>query len=61
MSVLCKSSLERIYSHAIRSYPLECCGFVFAASVSPLCITNLPRAILAKAQPGLPCVARQSG
>ena len=30
MSVLSKSSLDRIYAHAIRSYPLECCGFVFA-------------------------------
>ncbi|NVZ39501.1 molybdopterin-synthase adenylyltransferase MoeB [Pseudomonas sp. 21615526] len=30
MKVLSPSALEQIYSHADRSYPEECCGFVFA-------------------------------
>lgn len=30
MSLLCKSSLDQIYAHAVRSYPLECCGFIFS-------------------------------
>ncbi|MGC6369703.1 molybdopterin-synthase adenylyltransferase MoeB [Pseudomonas sp. K2I15] len=30
MKVLSPSALEQIYAHADRSYPEECCGFVFA-------------------------------
>jgi adenylyltransferase/sulfurtransferase len=30
MKVLSTSALEQIYAHADRSYPEECCGFVFA-------------------------------
>ncbi|MHA6573981.1 molybdopterin-synthase adenylyltransferase MoeB [Pseudomonas yamanorum] len=30
MKVLSSSALEQIYAHADRSYPEECCGFVFA-------------------------------
>ena len=30
MDVLRPSALEQIYAHASRSYPEECCGFIFA-------------------------------
>ena len=30
MDVLRPKALEQIYAHASRSYPEECCGFVFA-------------------------------